>query len=384
VLLKRNVYENVFINKPECRAGVPYDGFWSLAQAACAALTQQGFMTKKASVHDVAKAAGVSIGSVSRVLNGGTYVSADLRERVLAAVEKLGYRPDANAKNLRTGSSKTIGCLIPDISNPLYASYVSVIESRLQESGYMLLLGNSRGNTTREQELMQLFVSRGMDGIIATPLKESGTEADVYAKCRIPLVILDRDLKKTELDTIAADHRAGIKKTVEYLFSLGHERIALFTPGLDIRPGRERVAGYTDAYEAAKRKIDPRLVREINPRLVSSFDEMKALLESPAPPTALIGLGTQVLSGAMRAAHEMGLVIPTDLSVVGIGTPATLEFAQPPMTMLRFDIEASGRAAAELILDRIQSGNTKPARRITKPMELIIASSCAIRRTERR
>ncbi len=334
-------------------------------------------MTKKASVHDVAQAAGVSIGSVSRVLNGGSYVSADLEARVLAAVDKLGYRPDANARNLRTGSSKTIGCLIPDISNPLYAAYVSVIESRLQESGYMLLLGNSRGNPAREQELMQLFVSRGMDGIIATPLKESGPEAEVYAKCRVPLVILDRDLKEIALDTIAADHRAGLRKTVEYLFSLGHARIALFTPGLDIRPGRERVAGYTEAHAAAKRKVDKTLVREINPRLASSFDEMKALLSSNAPPTALIGLGTQVLSGALRAAYEMGLTIPDDLSVVGIGTPATLEFAQPPMTMLRFDIEASGRAAAELILDRIQSGNTQPPRRVTKPMELIIASSCA-------
>ncbi len=339
-------------------------------------------MTKtKASVHDVAKAAGVSIGSVSRVLNGGTYVSADLQAKVLAAVEKLGYRPDANARNLRTGSSKTIGCLIPDISNPLYAAYVSVIESRLQESGYMLLLGNSRGNPAREQELMQLFVSRGMDGIIATPLKESGPDAEVYARCRTPLVILDRDLKKIELDTIATDHRAGIRKTVEYLFSLGHERVALFTPGLDIRPGRERVAGYTDAYKSAKRKVNIALVREVNPRLVSSFDEMTALLTSSAPPTALIGLGTQILSGAMRAAYEMGLAIPADLSVVGIGTPATLEFVQPPMTMLRFDIEASGRAAAELILDRIQSGNSQPPRRVTKPMELIIAGSCAPCRT---
>lgn len=338
-------------------------------------------MTKKASVRDVADAAGVSIGSVSRVLNGGTYVSAELVAKVMAAVEKLGYRPDANARNLRTGSSKTIGCLIPDISNPLYAAYVSVIESRLQENGYMLLLGNTRGNPAREQELMQLFVSRGMDGIIATPLKESGPEADIYSTCPVPLVILDRDLKKIELDTIASDHRGGIKKTVEYLFSLGHERIALFTPGMDIRPGRERMAGYTGAYQAAKRKIDPRLIKEINPRLMSSYDEMKALLESHAPPTALIGLGTQILSSAMRAVYEMGLSIPRDLSVVGIGTPATLEFAHPPMTMLRFDIEASGRAAAELILDRIQSGDTKPPRRITKSMELIIAGSCAVRRT---
>ena len=334
-------------------------------------------MAKKASVRDVANEAGVSIGSVSRVLNGGTYVSADLESKVMAAVEKLGYHPDANARNLRTGSSKTIGCLIPDISNALYASYVSAIESRLQESGYMLLLGSTKGSLVREQEIMHLFESRGMDGIIATPVKETAGEAtDVYAQCRLPLVILDRDIKIPR-DTIAVDHRAGIRKGIDYLFSLGHQRIVLLTPGADIRPGRERIAGYREAYEAAGRTVDADLIKVINPRLSSSYDDVRALLASKTPPTAIVGLGTQILSAAMRAVYDAGLTIPGDISVIGIGTPDTVEFAHPQMTMLRFDLEDHGRTAAELILDRIRLGDDIPCRRITKPMELVIAGSCA-------
>ena len=172
-------------------------------------------MDKKASVRDVAREAGVSIGSVSRALNGGTYVSPELAAKVLAAVEKLGYRPDANARNLRTGSSKTIGCLIPDISNPLYATYVSAIETHLQENGYMLLLGNTKGSSIREQELMRIFVSRGMDGIVATPINDADSATvDVFAQCQLPLVILDRDLS-IERDVIPVDNRAGIPKAID-------------------------------------------------------------------------------------------------------------------------------------------------------------------------
>jgi len=340
-------------------------------------MTEKESMNKKASVRDVAREAGVSIGSVSRVLNGGTYVSPELETKVRAAVEKLGYRPDANARNLRTGSSKTIGCLIPELANPLYAAYVSAIEARLQESGYMLLLGNTRGSVAREQELMRLFASRGMDGIIATPLNEApGPATDIFAQCQLPLVILDRDLP-IERDVIAVDHRSGVRQAIEYLFSLGHERIALFTPGALIRPGKERIAGYHEAYAAAGRTADPRMVKEINPRLLSSYDDMKTLLALDKPPTAVIGLGTRILSAALRAAYEAGLSVPHDLSVIAIGTPETLEFAHPPMTMLRFDLEEHGRIAAEMILDRIRLGNTAPYRRITKPTELVIAASCA-------
>lgn len=332
---------------------------------------------KKISVREVAAAAGVSIGSVSRALNGGNYVSADLSARVLQAVEKLGYHPDANARGLRMGTSKTIGCMIPDISNPLYASYVSVIEARLQEDGYMMLLGSTRSQISRERELIKLFESRGMDGIIATTVNEGAAEsAEAFGKCKIPVVIIDRDMG-SNYDTVMPDHRAGVRHALDYLFSLGHERIVLFTPGADIRPGRERIAGYREAYRAAGRKVDPKLIREVNPRLSSSYDDMKHLLMQPHRPTAVIGLSTHILADATRAIYEHGLSIPKDMSVIGIGTADSVGFSNPPMTILRLDIEANARTAAELLLERIRVGPQTARRHITKAVDLVIAGSCA-------
>lgn len=336
-----------------------------------------GASSKKISVREVAAAAGVSIGSVSRVLNGGSYVSADLSARVLRAVEELRYHPDANARGLRMGTSKTIGCLIPDISNPLYASYVSGIEARLQEDGYMLLFGSTRSLISRERELIKLFESRGMDGIIATTVNEGPAEsAGTFAHCKIPVVIIDRDMGD-HYDTVLLDHRGGIRHAIEYLFSLGHERIMLLTPGASIRPGRERIAGYREAYLAAGRAIDPDLICTVNPRLGSSYDDMKRLLAKPHPPTAVIGLSTHVLSDATRAIYDCGLSIPKDISVIGIGTSESVGFSNPPMTILRLDIDVNARTAAELLLERIRVGPQGVRRHITKPIDLVIAGSCA-------
>jgi LacI family transcriptional regulator len=338
--------------------------------------------TKKISVRDVAAAAGVSIGSVSRVLNGRTYVSVDLSARVLRAVEQLGYHPDAHARGLRMGVSKTIGCLIPDISNPLYAAFVSAVEARLQEDGYMLLLGSTRSLASRERELVKLFESRGMDGIIANTVNDGdGESAEVFNKCALPVVVLDRDIGPG-FDTIQFDHRSGIRRAIEYLFALGHERIVLLTPGMHIRPGRERVAAYKEAYKAAGRKVESDLIRAINPRLSMAYDDVKRLLSQPNRPTAIIGLSTHILAGATRAIHDSGLSIPKDISVIAIGTQESVGFAHPAMTLVRLDVDATARGAVELLLDRLHHRDSE-YRHITQPVELVIAGSCGRRKSSK-
>jgi LacI family transcriptional regulator len=331
---------------------------------------------KKPSVRDVARAAGVSISSVSRVLNGGTAVSPGIAARVRKAVAGLGYRPDARARGLRMGVSKSIGCMVPDINNPLYAAYVSAIEARLQEEGYMLLLGSSRGQLDRERELLSLFESRGMDGIIAATVSE-GEDAThaLFSGCSVPLVIVDRDAGP-DYDAVLLDHRPGLRQAVEYLFSLGHDRIALLTPGTGIRPGKERIAGYEEAFQTAGRKLDRRLVVGVDPKANSTFDDMRRLLARSEPPTAVIGLSTQVLGGAIQAINESRLRIPADISVVGIGTSQSLAFSNPPLTHLRIDVDGNAGVAVELLLQRLKTRGS-PARQVTRPLELVVRESCA-------
>jgi LacI family transcriptional regulator len=331
---------------------------------------------KKVSVHDVAREAGVSIGSVSRVLNGGSYTSADLVARVNAAVRKLGWQPDAKAQSLRRGSSRTIGCLVTDIANPLYAACVSTLETRLAADGYMMLLASSHFDLQREAELLGLFEARGMDGLVVATLDESESPAlKALRASNKPVVMLDRDTE-LEGDFVLVDHRAGMASAVQYLASMGHRRIALFTPGLNMRPGRERAAGYRQAHEALRLPVDDMLIRAISNQLHTSYDEMRALLRSPHPPTAIIGLGNRILSGALRAIHEAGLAIPQDISVIAIGSSATSEFTFPPMTLVRFDVETFGRVAAEMLLERLRQPD-QPPRRVTLPTQLVMGASCA-------
>lgn len=337
--------------------------------------------TRKVSVHDVAREAGVSIGSVSRVLNGGRYTSPDLVARVTAAVRKLGYQPDAKAQSLRRGSSRTIGCMVTDIANPLYAACVSSLETRLAADGLMLLLASSHYDAQREAELLALFEARGMDGLVVAPMSEDPQSPALRAlRASIrPTVMLDRDTD-LDADAVLLDHRAGIQSAVQYLASLGHKRIALFTPGLDLRPGRERAAGYLQACRQLGLAADDDLVRGMSNQLQTSYDEMAQLLRRRKRPTALIALGNRVLSGALRAVHEAGLAIPGDLSVISIGSSATSEFIYPPMTLLRFDVETFGRVAAEMILDRLRQPE-QAARRLTLPMQLVMGASCGPAKT---
>lgn len=334
--------------------------------------------SKKVSVHDVAREAGVSIGSVSRVLNGGPYTSADLVARVTAAVRKLGYQPDAKAQSLRRGSSRTIGCLVTDIANPLYAACVSALETRLAADGYMMLLACSQYDAGREVELLKLFEARGMDGLVVATLSESdGPTLQALRALRMPAVVLDRELDLKQ-DFVLVDHRAGVVNAVQYLASLGHRRIALFTPGLDLRPGRERAAGYREAHKALGLKVDEQLVRGFSNQIHTSYDEMSQLLRLKDRPTAIIALGNRILSGALRAMHEAGLTMGQDMSVVAIGSDSVNEFAFPPATLIRFDVEAFGKVAAEVLLERLRHPELPP-RQVTLPTQLVVGASCGPR-----
>lgn len=334
-------------------------------------------MNKRPTVHDVAREAGVTIGSVSKALNGGKHVSAALRARVLTAVEQLGYQPHASARSLRMGSSRTIGCMVSTTSNPYYALLVDVIEKRLRAEGYMLLLANSHNNLSREREILGLFERRGMDGAIVTTSFGSARGApNPITECRLPLVVIDRELDPPR-DCVLTGHRQGVRSAVRELLSLGHRRIALFTPGARLRPGIERAAGFRQAFRDAGLTADERHIAFLDAPTVSGYDEMKRRLDGPKPPTALIGLGTGIVSGALRAVRERGLRVPQDFSVVAIGVHDLMEYADPPLTTLRFDLQKSGELAAELLIDRLMNGAAPAPRCVDVAMELIMGGSCA-------
>ena len=188
-------------------------------------------------------------------------------------------------------------------------------------------------------------------------------------------MIVDRDLGPG-FDSVLVDHCQGMRKVMEYLLALGHRRVALFASGPRLRPGREKLRGYRAALEDAGFAFDERLVHLSESWLESSREPMRRMLRLEAPPTAIIAVGTQLLSGAVHVVREAGMDIPRDMSVVGIGTLETLELMYPPVTALRYNFHQSASAAVQLILQRIEKVAPPHARTVVIQSDLILGASC--------
>lgn len=325
------------------------------------------------SLRDVALAAGVSVASASRVLNRSGYASAQLRQRVERAVLSTGYVPNFSARHLKTGRSMAVGFMVSTMANPFLSAFFAAVETRMQAAGLSVLVASTFDSALREAELLHLFENRRLEGAFVSPSDERQSAA--FARSNLPLVVLDRDID-FPADAVLQEHRGGLAQAVAHLADLGHRRIALFGPNLGIRPGREKLLGYRDGLARAAIDFDPALVCMLDSAVQSSQDQMTTMLALRSPPTALIALGTRLLSGALRSARAAGRTVPRDLSVIGIGTDDAFALMDPPLTTLRVDIERLAQAAASLMLRRIDERSADKPRRITVPLELVVGASC--------
>lgn len=334
-------------------------------------------MSRRSSVRDVARAAGVSISTVSRVLNGSGYASAAVRERVAQAVDKTGYAPNYAARHLRTGRSRAVGFMVSNLANPFLAALFARTEEYMSRAGLTLLIASTYDDPEREAALLTLFQRRQLEGIFAAPGSEGLPRSrDPFARCELPLVILDREIG-FEADVVCQGHREAVRQAVEYLASLGHRRIALLGPNEAIRPGREKLLGYRDGLGLLGIPYDPGLVCMLRSAVDFPEQQVSEMLAGPRPPTAIIGLGTRILAGAIHAARRSGREIPRDISVIGIGTPDAFALMYPPMTALRFDSDRIAGSMAGLMVDRIRGNPDGPPRRLTVAIDLVVGETCA-------
>lgn len=334
-------------------------------------------MKKRVSVHDVANRLGISIASVSKALNGNPGVGDALRAKVLETASTMGYQANTTARMLRMGRSHAIGCMVDTITNPLLALLVDAMERHLTEAGYTLLLANAHHDRAREREIVAMFEDRGMDGaIISSSFLYPVRARNPFAASRLPLVMLDRKIQFPS-DMVWIDHRDGARRATRHLIDLGHRRIAMFTAGSVLRPATERVAGYKEAFREIGIEVDDSLITPEGPASGSGYEEMKRLLAARKPPTALVCLGTRLLSGALRAIRQHGMHIPQSFSVVAIGEANLMEFFTPEMTMLRYDMALMGETAAKLMVSRLEANDELPPRCIELPMPLIPGASTA-------
>jgi len=328
-------------------------------------------------IKDVAATAGVAIASVSRVLNDGKYVSSDLRMRITKAVEDLGYVPDTAARTMRARSTLTIGCMVSDMSNPLYAEIIGAAEDVLQKEGYLVLMASTRHDEQREVAFVSTLRQRRVDGILFTAGSDQHhrTTASI-GTLDIPCVAVDRILPG--IPAVYVDHRSGATEATRYLLSMGHRRIALLLGRDHVRPTQERAAGYRKAHELARVPIDGGLIRNDVHSSSFAFSEMTRLLALTDRPTAVIALGTHTLAGVLQALSSSGLKVPADMSVISIGDTDLATYASPPITSITWDLAETGRTAAKLLLESLQTGATvEPETKMFLPTKLTIRQSCA-------
>jgi LacI family transcriptional regulator len=332
---------------------------------------------QRPTIKDVARKAGVSLGTASRVLNGHKSVSEAMRGKVERAIRELGFRPNAVAQSMRSGATRTIGIVIRDITVPALAGFVKSAQDVLQDAGYTLFIAGSEDRRERELEILSAFSRRRIDGLIMTTSSESDPGLlKAREGLRIPVVLLDRQLPET-FDAVMIAHREGTRRAVEHLLDLGHRRVALLTGPETVRPAAERVLGYRDAFRARGMEIDSELIRTHGFNSEFGYVETSALLGQRWPPTAIISGGIAMLAGTLRAVRAHGLRIPQDVSLLAGGDSDLAELATPAITVVRWNFGEIGRAAAQLILDRIERHPDWPPRRITFPTELVLRGSCA-------
>ncbi len=331
---------------------------------------------RKPSIRDVAERAGVSLGSASRVINSAATVTPALRERVTAAIAELGYRPNHAAQSLRLRSTHTIGCMLTDVANPLYAKLFHAMEERFRKAGYVVLLANSLNSPEREIDILATFRARGMDGVVIAPGNERHAQVvQAVESFEIPTVILDRDMA-ADRDRVLFDHLPGMRAVVSYLAQLGHRHIALVVAQSASRPMRRRLEGYRAGLLAHGLALQEDLVLRLPTAMSSSFSAVSLLLRRPDRPTALIAMGTNILNEALNAITTQRLRIPEDISVVAIGDPDFARSYTPPISSLRMDLERAAEEAVTLLLDRIENRSATAPRSVKVAADFILRQSC--------
>lgn len=328
---------------------------------------------------EVAKKAGVSITTVSRVINGSAKVNEETRERVQKAMTQLEYQPNRVAQRLRAsnGRSKLLGLIIPDIQNQFYSNIVRGIEDVTYGNDYAVILCNSDENPNKERFYLEVLKSESVDGIILPPIQQFGEEIENLINLGLPIVCVDRKLMRKKVDTVVIGNEKGGFDAVNHLIELGHKKIAILTSSLQFSSFNERQKGYERALKQNGIEIDKRLIKEGDPR---SSETARALtddlLSLDTPPTAIFATNNLMTLGVLEALNKHNLKIPDDISIVGFDDLPWARAISPPLTTVKQPAYEMGRRAAELFFKRVEDPSREPEEIVMDP-KLIIRESTA-------
>jgi LacI family transcriptional regulator len=325
-------------------------------------------------IREVAESAGVSYATVSHVINNTRVVSQETRERVIAAMTALNYRPNALARSLRQGKTNTMGLVLPDSANPFFAEISRGIEDEAFKKGYSVFLCNTELDTQRELFYVDVLSKKQVDGIIFVAAGDQADSLDFLVRQNMPVVLIDRDLPNVVVDAVLTDHQLGGVLATRHLIELGHKRIACIAGPSSITPSAERITGYRMALEEAGLSYDENLLLRGDYHAQSGMEITHSILKMDPRPTAIFALNDLMALGALRAAAEASCSVPSDLAIVGYDDLELAQFTNPPLTTIAQPKKEIGAQAVNLLVERISRKDRSPSRLVLPP-ELIVRRS---------
>ncbi len=333
----------------------------------------------RVTIRDVAERAGVHPSTVSRVLNPATRgrITPEIVEKVTKVARKLGYTPNQTAQGLRTNRTRTIGVLIPDITNPLFPPVIRGIEDALGNAGYTAILGNTDNIASRERDAVMNMRARQVDGLILATARRNDP---IIAQCiaeGLPVVLVNRSADTDGVSTVVSDDALGISLAVRHLHALGHRAIAHIAGPRSLSTGETRRQSFIAAMDGVGLKADPRLIAETD--AFSEDEGLRAasgLISAGIRFTAIVAANDLLALGAYEALADAHLACPDDVSVTGFNDMPFVDRLTPPLTTVRIPHYELGREAARRLVELLETPDS-PARSTTLRPELIVRGSTA-------
>lgn len=325
-------------------------------------------------ISDVAKAAGVSTATVSRVLSNPETVKLSTRQRVLQIIEELNYRPNALARQLRTQETKTIVVIVPNLSNPLFSEAIQGIEAEAEANGYQVLIADVRNQNSIERYYLNAIRQHQIDGIISMSANVAQKLVKEVAE-EYPLVMAIQSFQDSRIPGVSIDNAAAAKAMTTHLIRMGHRRIAYISAASPLTVYQDRLDSYIATLAEHSIPVDENLIRRGESSIQGGIEQMDALLSSSQELSAVFCAGDTMAMGAIKALKKQGLRVPQDVAVVGFDDIELSAFWEPALTTIRQPKKQIGQAAFRKLLSMIKKESPLNTRDIL-PYELVIRESC--------
>jgi LacI family transcriptional regulator len=328
-------------------------------------------------ISDVARLAGVSSMTVSRVINDTAGVKPDKRRRVEEAIEELGYVPSRLARGLTRQRTGTLAVIVPDVANPFYTLVLRGAEDVARRAGFRVILCDTRSDVGAEHEVIEEMIAHRVEGILIAPVSDrSRDHLRRLAKFGVPFVLVDRTVPGIDSDAVLGDSESGARQLVDHLVSHGHRRIGMIVESNDVSTARERRRGYEAALAAAGIPVDPALVANAAVDPGGGLVGMQQLLALDDRPTAVFTVNNLVALGAIEAIRAAGLEVPDDIALVCFDDIELASRLYPFLTVMEQPAETFGTLGTQLLIERIEGRGPERTRLVVLPAEFVIRKSC--------